>query len=124
MRSYLGKIRQFGTGATRDTDEGKHDFDGFNSPIVENRFAEYMTENRVQSDGSLRDGDNWQKGIPIDAYMKSLMRHVHDVRLTHHGYMSKDDLENSLCAVRFNVNGYLFELLKERKYMQKTSKVK
>ena len=114
-----GKIRSFKSGATRDTDEGKHDFEGFNSPLVNNRFAEYMTENREQSDGSLRDGDNWQKGIPKDAYIKSLVRHVHDVRLAHRGYKSRDELEKSLCAVIFNGNGYLFELLKERKYLQK-----
>jgi hypothetical protein len=62
VRSYLagkkGKIRSFKTGATRDTDEGKHDFEGYLSPTVINRFGEYMTKNRIQSDGSLRDSDN------------------------------------------------------------------
>lgn len=117
--NYLGKIRSFDTGATRDTDEGKLDFEGFYSPIVVNRFGEYMTENRVQSDGSLRDSDNWQKGIPLDAYMKSLTRHFHDVWLAHRGYESRDELEKSLCAVLFNAQGYLYEILKERNYMTK-----
>lgn len=118
MKSYLGKIRKFKTGATRDSDEGKHDLEGFYSPIVVNRFAEYMTKNRVQSDGSLREGDNWQKGIPMDQYMKSMLRHVHDVWLKHRGFESRDEIEESLCAVIFNAQGYLFELLKKRKYMQ------
>ena len=54
-------IRKFETGATRDTDEGKLDFEGFFSPIVMERFAEYMNKHRRQSDGQLRDSDNWQK---------------------------------------------------------------
>ena len=111
-------IRRFDTGATRDADTGKHDYEGFNSPLVEKRFAAYMTAHRVQSDGSLRASDNWQKGIPLDAYMKSLLRHVHDLWLHHDGYASEavdPDIETILAAIRFNVNGYLFEVLKENK---------
>ena len=96
--------------------------EGFESPLVVNRYAEYMTKNRKQSDGTLRDGDNWQKGIPKDQYMKSLLRHVHDVWLLHRGYIGRDELEDSLCAVQFNSKGYLFELLKERKYLEKPKK--
>lgn len=69
------KIRTFDTGATRDTDEGKLDFEGFLSPLALERFAEYMNKHRQQSDGSLRDSDNWQKGIPVKQYMKSMWRH-------------------------------------------------
>ena len=118
----MAKIRKFDTGATRDSDEGKHDLEGYYSPMVVNRFAEYMTKNRVQSDGSIRDGDNWQKGIPMDQYMKSMLRHVHDVWLEHRGFEGRDEVEESLCAVIFNAQGYLFELLKERKYMQNKPK--
>jgi hypothetical protein len=115
----IGKIRKFDTGATRDTDEGKHDFEGFYSPLVVNRFGEYMTRHRKQSDGSLRDSDNWQKGIPKDAYVKSGFRHFHDWWLQHRGLQGKDDIEESICALIFNAQGYLFELLKERKYLGK-----
>lgn len=114
-----GKIRKFTTGATRDTDEGKHDYEGFYSPIVINRFGEYMTKHRKQSDGSLRDSDNWQKGIPKDQYMKSSLRHVHDVWLQHRGFEGQDELEESICASIFNLQGYLYEILKDRKYMEK-----
>ena len=115
----MGKIRTFKGGATRDTDEGKHDFEGFFSPIVFNRYAEYMTKHRKQSDGSLRDSDNWQKGIPKDQYMKSSWRHFHDWWSQHRGLEGKDELEESICALLFNAQGYLFELLKERGYMKK-----
>lgn len=114
-----GKIRSFDTGATRDSDEGKIDFEGFYSPTVVNRFGEYMTKHRKQSDGSLRSSDNWQKGMPKDQYMKSGFRHFHDWWSQHRGLEGKDELEESICALIFNAQGYLHELLKERGYMSK-----
>jgi hypothetical protein len=74
-RVFRPGVRTFSTGATRDTDEGKLDFEGFLSPTVLKAFAEYMHEKRKMPDGSLRDSDNWQRGIPVDAYMKSMWRH-------------------------------------------------
>jgi len=108
-------IRTFNTGATRDTDEGKLDFEGFLSPIVIERFAEYMHKHRKQSDGKLRDSDNWQKGIPIKEYMKSLFRHFMDIWKEYRGYKSRDGIEEALCANMFNSMGYLYEILKEKK---------
>lgn len=110
----MAEMRQFETGATRDQDTDKFDYEGFLSPAVLQRFAEYMHENRLQSDGQLRDSDNWQKGIPKEAYMKSLLRHVMDVWLDQRGQPSRDDVETSLCAVMFNAMGLLFELMQER----------
>lgn len=109
-------MRYFETGATRDSDETKHDPEGFNNPLVELRFCEYMTQHRKQADGVLRDSDNWQKGIPKDAYMKSMMRHLHTIWLHHRGYgdWTHEFLEDALCALRFNVDGYLLETLKEK----------
>ena len=115
----MGKIRTFRTGATRDTDEGKHDFEGYLSPIVINRFGEYMSKHREQSDGSLRASDNWQKGMPKDQYIKSLLRHVQDMWLEHRGYKGREEMEEIICAIMFNAQGYLHELLKERKYLLK-----
>lgn len=110
-----GKIRQFDTGATRDTSQGKFDYEGFLSPLVLERFAEYMHKHRTQSDGSLRDSDNWQKGIPMDAYMKSGWRHFMDWWKIHRGIKIGTDIEDVLCAVMFNVMGYLHEVLKSKK---------
>ncbi len=109
-----GKIRQFASGATRDVDTNKFDYEGFESPLVMDAFAEYMHENRIQPDGSSRDSDNWQKGIPLDAYMKSMMRHFMDVWRQHRGYKGEDTLLRSLLAMRFNVNGYIHELVKAK----------
>lgn len=115
-----GKIRTFDTGATRDTDQGKPDFDGFLSPLVLEEFGKYMHKHRVQSDGSLRDSDNWQRGIPLPQYMKSMFRHFLDAWRLHRGYEVKDTktglrltLREALTALLFNVMGYLHELLKE-----------
>jgi hypothetical protein len=102
-------LRQFDTGATRDTDEGKLDYEGFLCPYVLKRFGEYMNKNRVQADGNVRDSDNWQKGIPLDAYMKSAWRHFHDLWTAHR---EGDDVQEHICALMFNVMGYLHETLK------------
>jgi hypothetical protein len=110
-------MREFDTGATRDTDDGKLDYEGFLSPLVLHRFAQYMNQHRVQADGGLRDADNWQKGMPLDVYMKSLFRHFMDLWAIHRGadqIATNADTEEVLCAIMFNVMGYLFSVLKDQ----------
>lgn len=113
-----GTMRSFDTGATRDTGEGKLDFEGFLSHPVLVQFAKYMNMNRVQSDGNLRDSDNWQKGIPMDAYMKSGYRHFMDWWAYHRNLKDcdrHDDIEGvgAICGLIFNAMGWLHEWLKE-----------
>lgn len=105
-------MRQFSTGATRNSDENKYDYEGFLSPLVLERFAQYMHKHRVQADGKLRDSDNWQKGIPKEAYMKSGWRHFFSWWKSHRGLKTEEDIEESLCALLFNIQGYLHEHLK------------
>jgi hypothetical protein len=113
-----GTLRTFDTGATRDTAEDKLDFEGFLSPLVLERYAEYMHENRKQSDGSLRDSDNWQKGIPMSQYIKSGWRHFKDWWRAHRGLPLMDPkcntMEKVLCGLIFNASGYLHEYLKKK----------
>lgn len=106
-------MREFPTGATRDDDDSKLDYEGFLSPRTLERYAQYMHEHRLQADGKLRPSDNWQRGIPQDAYMKSLWRHMVAVWKVHRGLDDLTDIEDSLCGVIFNAFGYLHELLKE-----------
>lgn len=107
-------MRVFETGATRDLDAGKLDFDGFLSPLALERFAHYMHRHRQTANG-LRDSDNWQKGIPLDAYRKSFVRHAFDAwKLGRSGEMVGDAIEELLCAVLFNVQGWLHEAIKAR----------
>jgi len=114
-----GIIRQFSTGATRNSEQGKNDYEGFYHPLVVEAFGDYMTTHRIQADGSLRDSDNWQKGIPLNVYIKSLFRHVIDLWFLHRGYQRFDKItgkkitkKEALCAILFNTQGYLFEILK------------
>lgn len=115
------EMRTFASGATRNTDQGKLDYEGFLSPKVLKRFAEYMHKNRYQADGKIRDSDNWQKGIPYDAYIKSAFRHFMEWWEIHRptaGFYDADEydakLEEALCALMFNTMGYLHEHLKEK----------
>lgn len=108
--------RTFQSGATRDEDDGKLDFEGFLSPLALERYAEYMHEHRM-IDGKLRPSDNWQKGIPPSAYMKSMWRHFFDVwALYRRGRRGETvnvgELSDALCAVLFNAMGFLHELMK------------
>ncbi len=115
-------VRTFETGANRDVDTDKYDYEGFMSPVVVERFGKYMHKNRFLRDGNIRDSDNWQKGIPRPVYMKSAFRHfvewwkIHrrdtDLTLEDLTYDELNTLEDALCAMIFNASGYLHELLK------------
>ncbi len=109
-------IRTFDSGATRNNDKDRLDYEGFLSPMVLERYAQYMHKHRLQSDGTLRNSDNWQGLFGDDHYsvcMKSLLRHVMDVWAGHRG-CEDVDMEDSICAAMFNLQAYLFKLLKEK----------
>lgn len=107
-------MRKFDTGATRDTEEGKPDYEGYLSPLVIERFGEYMLSHQKQADGEMRASDNWQKGMPLSAFMKSGLRHFMGWWMRHRGYYDDDMIEEAICALLFNAMGYLHELLKKR----------
>lgn len=116
------KARVFDSGATRNSELGKLDYDGFLSPDVLISYAEYMHKQRTMEDGTFRDSDNWQKGIPKTEYMKSMWRHFMDVWKTRRdGYdsdkkvPSKESKIEQLNALLFNVMGLLHEELKNNK---------
>jgi len=116
---YEKALREFETGATRNLDDNKLDYEGFLSPAVLERFARYMHSHRKQADGTLRSGDNWQKGIPREAYVKSLIRHTMDFWRTARGGWVKDPdtgmkstAQDLACAIMFNIMGWLHEELK------------
>ena len=110
----MAKPRVFDTGASRDAEGEKLDYEAFLSPIVLERYAVFMHENRKMADGSLRDGDNWQKGIPKDVYMKSAWRHFMSWWAQHRDVSAKEDIEDAICALLFNASGYLYEMLRPR----------
>lgn len=109
-------MRTFDTGATRDGETGKLDYEGFFSPLALREYAEYMHKHRTQSDGKLRDSDNWQKGIPLDAYMKSAWRHHVDWWTMHRAAVGVcPEIKEAICGEIFNAMGYLHELVKYEK---------
>lgn len=116
------KTSLFATGATRDADNGKLDYEGFLAPSVLKRYAEYMHACRTRNvppGQAVRASDNWQKGIPRDRYMKSLVRHVFESWDMHRSGAESIEtatgerltFDDVLCAIMFNVMGYLFERL-------------
>ncbi len=114
-----GKIRQFDSGATRDTDVTKPNYVKALSPIVLQRYVDYIGRHRLQSDGNLRDWDNWKNGMPQEVYLDGLGRHFWAVWLLFQGFSASDNhgpvtLEDSLCAIIFNAQGMLHELLKKK----------
>jgi hypothetical protein len=108
-------MRNFKTGATRNDDSNELDYEGFISPIVLKRYAEYMHRHRVQSDGNIRASDNWTKGISKDVYAKSLTRHFMDFWLEHRGFESREGMNDALMGLLFNTMGYIFELNRNAK---------
>lgn len=117
MTEDNGTLRTFPSGATRDTNDGKLEPWGFGSPLTELAFSEYMHKHRIQSDGSMRESDNWKKGFPPESFWHSLSRHVLDFRLLWEGYGEKartDDAIDALCGIKFNVDGLIHEMMKAR----------
>lgn len=106
-------MRTFESGATRDSDDTKIDYWGFLSPFVLRRFGEYMNKHRKQADGVLRASDNWKKGIPQEAYQKSLARHFMQF-FEELEVGANLDAEESACAMLFNIQGWLHEATKDR----------
>lgn len=109
------QMREFKTGAIRNDDSQALDYEGFLSPLVIKRYAEYMHKHRFTADGSTRASDNWQKGMPLDSFMKSGFRHFMDWWMEHRNHPSREGLEDALCGLMFNAMGYLHETLKEDK---------
>lgn len=106
-------IRTFDTGATRSPLGNKLQHAGFHSPLVFKCFSEYMHKHRTQSDGTVRDADNWQKGIPDASLVDSLSRHYVDVWLHQRGYhkVADEPIIDALCGILFNTNAYLHQIL-------------
>lgn len=122
------QIRTFVTGATRDVDTGKLDPEAFLDPLVLGEYFEFMHRHRHQKDGSIRDGDNWQKGFTRSAIAKSAWRHFYDVWRMHRGLEPKSEdalhlysvygkdraMIESLCGLVFNGFAYMREILLQR----------
>jgi hypothetical protein len=89
-----GSRREFPTGAHRDMAEGKGDM--FSLPP-----AALLRLSKHYEAGAVKYGrNNYQKGIPISAFMDSLLRHAFK-------YLDGQTDEDHLAAVCFNALGAL-----------------
>jgi len=105
--------RTFETGACRDFDDEKIDYESAMSPLAFEAMCAYMHHCRKMPDGrTLRAPDNWQKGMPLDSYIKSGFRHLMDWWKAHRGLASREGIVFAICGLMFNVQGYLHEYLK------------
>lgn len=110
------KFRTHTTGASRDLDDGKPDFEAMLSPLVMEAYGAYMTRKRRMADGTLREADNWQKGMPLEWFIKSGWRHMVDWWKHHRKEgVTTEMVEDTLCALLFNASGYLHEHLKAQR---------
>jgi len=125
LENSANKIRQFESGATRDTDVGKLNYIRALSPIVLQYYVEYLGGHRTQPDGSMRDWDNWKRGMDKQIYLEGQDRHHRAVWLLSQGFPASDNhgqvtMKDSLCGVIFNAMGMLHEILKEESSQNKT----
>jgi hypothetical protein len=117
MKETKPEMRSFEGGATRNTDDGKLDYEGFLSPFALKAYCEYLDKHRVQADGKLRDSDNWQSGFGPGVCMKSLLRHTWDAWMIHRGGVVLEDgkvvsKKDALCAAAFNIFSQLHDMEK------------
>jgi len=113
------KMERFNSGATRSNTDERNDPEGFMSALAIERYCEYMTKHRKQADGTIRDSDNWQKGMPFGRALKRMWRHLMHLWIRHRGFNPSDqyaavDMEEDLCAIMFNTNVMLHQLVKKR----------
>jgi hypothetical protein len=89
-----GERRSFETGAVRDMAVGKGRFDLI-SPIALRRLAKHH-ENAA---AKYPEG-NWEKGIPLHAFIDSALRHINV-------YREGDRSEDHLTAAAWNLFGFI-----------------
>ena len=109
--------RVFVSGASRSADDDRYDPEAALSPRVLEYYCTWIHGCNRRADGSIRSDDNWQLGIPLNVYAKGLMRHQLHFHSRHRGAPVRDPKANrgikeDLCAIIFNAQGYLHELLK------------
>jgi len=112
--------RYFESGAYRDDNTGKPDYSGFLSPAVLVMFGKYMMKHQLQSDGVMRDSDNWKAGIPKEDCFESLVRHIMDLWLEEDGFQSRDGVEEALGGILFNAMAYWLAYIKEQESDEST----
>lgn len=103
-------MREFETGAVRDSGEGKEDYIETISWSAFKRYAQYMTGKKKKYGQG-----NFKKGIPIDSYEQSLVRHLQKYLSNKYEDGNNEKEEDHLSAILFNVFGIMHEELRDKK---------
>jgi hypothetical protein len=96
--------RQFDSGAIRDNDTNKPDFIETISWTAFRKFGEYMTSKKQKYGAG-----NFKKGIPIESYEQSLVRHLQKYLENKYEDGQQEREEDHLSAMVFNLFGILHE---------------
>lgn len=112
-------VTKFNSGAIRDTQEGKNDFVETITYTGLDKFATYMTgKKKKYGEG------NFKKGIDIESYEKSLIRHwVKYMKNKYEGGQDEPD-EDHISAIIFNAFGILHEQERNKNFTRLTPEEK
>lgn len=97
-------IREFPSGAVRDLDNNKENYIESIPWLALRRYAFYM-----KSKESKYGKGNFKKGIPIESYEESLMRHIQKYISNKYENGNFEKEEDHLSAILFNIFGMMFE---------------
>lgn len=106
-------MEKFNTGAVRDSQEGKEDYIESISWLTMRRYAFYMKDNENKYGRG-----NWKKGIPVESYERSLLRHIQKYLANKYDNADLEPNEDHLSAALFNLQGLIHE--QERLKIEKT----
>lgn len=97
-------IRKFASGAVRDSENDKEDYIETISWTAFRRYAQYMTGKK-----SKYGAGNFKKGIDIESYERSLVRHLQKYLANKYEGQSVEKEEDHLSAILFNTFGIIHE---------------
>lgn len=104
LKPNKANIRQFSTGAVRDTGEDKEDYIESISWLTMKRYCIYMGKMAKKYGRG-----NWIKGIPADSYEQSLLRHIQKyISAKYYGVEIEPEVDH-LSAALFNLQGLIHE---------------
>ena len=98
------QVRTFASGAIRDIDSSKEDYIETISWTAFKRYAQYMTGKKKKYGAG-----NFKKGIPIDSYEQSLVRHLQKYLANKYEQGTVEKEEDHLSAMLFNIFGIIHE---------------
>ena len=103
-------VTQFESGAIRDDDNGKEDYIETISWTAFKRYAQYMTSKK-----GLYSSGNFKKGITIESYEKSLVRHLQKYLENKYEQGTVEVDSDHISAIVFNAFGILHEEERKKK---------